>query len=86
MFGLLLTAIGIQSPTPASFSGALTVKAISAPSATKGVQLSASQAQGAEQRAFLRVFGSGRSSYSDGVIPPFHRVKGKTRAAQRPSR
>lgn len=86
LLGLLATAMGIQAPSPATFNGVPSAQATSSPNVTKGAQLSPSKAQGAEQRAMVRVFGSGRYRYSDGVIPPFHRVKGKTRAALRPSR
>lgn len=85
--GLLLAAaslVGISS-APTSAPGAESVRATSAPSTQRGPAQSAQSQSGAVQRAQRRVFGSGyMSRYSGGVIPPFHRVKGKTRAVLRP--
>jgi hypothetical protein len=87
--GLLLAAasfVGLSHNAPTPAPGAQSVRATSSPSTQKGASQSAQQQSAAAQRAERRVFGSGyMNRYSGGVIPPFHRVKGKTRAVLRPS-
>lgn len=87
--GVLLAAasfVGLSHNAPTSAPSAQSVRATSAPSTQKGATQSAQQQSSAAQRAQKRVFGSGyMSRYSGGVIPPFHKVKGKTRAVLRSS-